>query len=200
MNGCRYGVGKPSSAYVTCFDYRFFALLDIVAVIIVVMTTYEGSRFDAGQFDSKMNEQGIYAYGFEKPSAIQQREIVPFIKGLDVIEQAQSGTGKTAIFCTGILQLLDYNLVQCQAIVLAPTRELAQQIEKVMRALGDYLGVRVHACVGGNLVREGQRILAAGVHVVVGTTGRVFDLLKRRSLRADYIKMLVLDEAVITCW
>nr|GFA20245.1 eukaryotic initiation factor 4A-8 [Tanacetum cinerariifolium] len=90
--------------------------------------------------------RGIYAYGFEKPSAIQQRGILPFIKGLDVIEQAQSGTGKTATFCTGILQLLDYNLVQCQAIVLAPTRELAQQIEKVMRALGDYLGVRVHAC------------------------------------------------------
>ncbi|GJS51612.1 eukaryotic initiation factor 4A-15 [Tanacetum coccineum] len=192
---------------------------------VKVMTTYEGSRFDAGQFDSQMNEQfasekedaftsydevsetfdvmgllenllrGIYAYGFEKPSAIQQRGIVPFIKGLDVIEQAQSGTGKTATFCTGILQLLDYNLVQCQAIVLAPTRELAQQIEKVMRALGDYLGVRVHACVGGNLVREDQRILAAGVHVVVGTPGRVFDLLKRQSLRADFIKMLVLDEA-----
>nr|GEX11899.1 eukaryotic initiation factor 4A-15-like [Tanacetum cinerariifolium] len=206
MNGCRYGPGKPSvisdrklsvgksSAHVTCFDYRFFAL--IVAVIIAVMTTYEGSRFDAGQFDSKMNEQGIYAYGFEKPSAIQQRGIVPFIKGLDVIEQAQSGTGKTATFCTGILQLLDYNLVQCQAIVLASTRELAQQIEKVMRALGDYLGVRVHACVGGNLVREDQSILAAGVHVVVGTPRRVFDLLKRRSLRADYIKMLVLDEAI----
>nr|GFD53670.1 eukaryotic initiation factor 4A-8 [Tanacetum cinerariifolium] len=81
-------------------------------------------------------------------------------KGLDVIEQAQSGTGKT--------QLLNFNLVQCQAIVLAPTRELAQQTEKVMRALGDYLGVRIHACVGGNLVREDQRILAAGVHVVVG--------------------------------
>ncbi|GJZ76172.1 eukaryotic initiation factor 4A-15 [Tanacetum coccineum] len=109
--------------------------------------------------------RGIYAYGFEKPSAIQQRGIVPFIKGLDVIEQAQSGIGKTATFCT------------------------------VMRALGDYLGVRVHACVVGNLVREDQHILAAGVHVVVGTPGRVFDLLKRHSLRADYIKMLVLDEA-----
>nr|GEY82506.1 eukaryotic initiation factor 4A-8 [Tanacetum cinerariifolium] len=127
------------------------------------MTTYEGSRFDAGQFDSKMNEQKVLT-----PSAIQQRGIVPFIKGLDVIEQAQSGIGKTATFCTGILQLLNFNLVQCQAIVLAPTRELAQQTEKVMRALGDYLGVRIHACVGGNLVREDQRILAAGVHVVVG--------------------------------
>ena len=67
---------------------------------------------------------------------------MPFAKGLDVIQQAQSGTGKTATFCAGILQNLDYNQVECQALVLAPTRELAQQIEKVMRALGDYLQVR----------------------------------------------------------
>ncbi|KAK2644930.1 hypothetical protein Ddye_020125 [Dipteronia dyeriana] len=123
--------------------------------------------------------RGIYAYGFERPSAIQQRGIVPFCKGLDVIQQAQSGTGKTPTFCSGILQQLSYELVQCQALVLAPTRELAQQIEKVMRALGDYLGVRVHACVGGTSVREDQRILSAGVH----------------SLRSDNIKMFVLDEA-----
>ncbi|KAG7581873.1 Helicase C-terminal [Arabidopsis suecica] len=184
----------------------------------------EGTQFDARQFDQKLNEvlegqdefftsydevhesfdamglqenllRGIYAYGFEKPSAIQQRGIVPFCKGLDVIQQAQSGTGKTATFCSGVLQQLDFSLVQCQALVLAPTRELAQQIEKVMRALGDYLGVKVHACVGGTSVREDQRILQAGVHVVVGTPGRVFDMLKRQSLRADNIKMFVLDEA-----
>jgi translation initiation factor 4A len=137
----------------------------------------------------------LCSIGFEKPSAIQQRGIVPFCKGLDVIQQAQSGTGKTATFCSGILQQLDYGLVECQALVLAPTRELAQQIEKVMRALGDYLGVKVHACVGGTSVREDQRILASGVHVVVGTPGRVFDMLRRQSLRPDNIKMFVLDEA-----
>ncbi|RXI06101.1 hypothetical protein DVH24_018143 [Malus domestica] len=185
----------------------------------------EGSQFDTRQYDTKMSEilatdqqefftsydevydsfdamglqenllRGIYAYGFEKPSAIQQRGIVPFCKGLDVIQQAQSGTGKTATFCSGILQQLDYSLTECQALVLAPTRELAQQIEKVMRALGDYLGVRVHACVGGTSVREDQRILSNGVHVVVGTPGRVFDMLRRQSLRPDSIKMFVLDEA-----
>nr|GEX68838.1 initiation factor eIF4A-15 [Tanacetum cinerariifolium] len=64
-----------------------------------------------------------------------------------------------------------------------------------MRALGDYLGVKVHACVGGTSVREDQRILSAGVHVVVGTPGCVFDMLRRQSLRSDYIKMFVLDEA-----
>ncbi|KAH0932327.1 eukaryotic initiation factor 4A-1 [Brassica rapa] len=139
--------------------------------------------------------RGIYAYGFEKPSAIQQRGIVPFCKGLDVIQQAQSGTGKTATFCSGVLQQLDVTLVQCQALVLAPTRELAQQIEKVMRALGDYIGVKVHACVGGTSVLDDKRILQAGVHVVVGTPGRVFDMLQRQSLRSDCIKMFVLDEA-----
>lgn len=120
---------------------------------------------------------------------------MPFCKGLDVIQQAQSGTGKTATFCSGILQQLDYDLLECQALVLAPTRELAQQIEKVMRALGDYLGVKVHACVGGTSVREDQRILSCGVHVVVGTPGRVFDMLRRQSLPPNHIKMFVLDEA-----
>jgi len=139
--------------------------------------------------------RGIYAYGFEKPSAIQQRGIVPFCQGLDVIQQAQSGTGKTATFCSGILQQLDYSIPECQALVLAPTRELAQQIEKVMRALGDYLQVRVHACVGGTSIREDLRILQAGVHVVVGTPGRVYDMLRRRALRPYSIKMFVLDEA-----
>lgn len=139
--------------------------------------------------------RGIFAYGFEHPSAIQQKGIVPFGKGLDVIQQAQSGTGKTATFCAGILQNLDYDRVECQALVLAPTRELAQQIEKVMRTIGDYLGVKCHACVGGTSVREDARVLGAGVHVVVGTPGRVYDMLRRRALRADSIRMFVLDEA-----
>ena len=113
----------------------------------------------------------VLCEGIEKPSAIQQKGIVPFCKGLDVIQQAQSGTGKTATFCSGILQQLNEELTQCQALVLAPTRELAQQIEKVMRALGDHLNVKVHSCVGGTVVREDQRILSAGVHAVVGTPG-----------------------------
>ncbi|XP_059076264.1 eukaryotic initiation factor 4A-10-like [Cryptomeria japonica] len=139
--------------------------------------------------------RGIYAYGFENPSAIQKRGIVPFCQGLDVIQQAQSGTGKTATFCSGILQQLDYNLQYCQALVLAPTRELAQQIKKVMRALGDYLQVKVHACVGGTSIKEDLRILQSGIHVVVGTPGRVYDMLCRHALCSDYIKIFVLDEA-----
>ena len=75
--------------------------------------------------------RGIYAYGFEKPSAIQQRGIIPIIKGYDCISQAQSGTGKTATFSIAILQSLDLSLKECQAMILAPTRELALQIQKV---------------------------------------------------------------------
>ncbi|CAG8434198.1 6082_t:CDS:2 [Scutellospora calospora] len=139
--------------------------------------------------------RGIYAYGFEKPSTIQQRAILPVIKGHDVIAQAQSGTGKTATFSISILQKLDMSINQCQALVLAPTRELAQQIQKVVIALGDFMNVECNASIGGTNVREGIKKLEAGAQVVVGTPGRVFDMINRRALKTDHIKMFVLDEA-----
>ncbi|KAK0086428.1 hypothetical protein PV325_003205 [Microctonus aethiopoides] len=139
--------------------------------------------------------RGIYAYGFEKPSAIQQRAIVPCVKGLDVIAQAQSGTGKTATFSISILQQINTALNECQALILAPTRELAQQIQKVVIALGDFMHAQCHACIGGTNVREDMRKLEQGVHVVVGTPGRVFDMITRHSLRTNHIKLFVLDEA-----
>ncbi|XP_077356228.1 eukaryotic initiation factor 4A-I-like isoform X2 [Festucalex cinctus] len=140
--------------------------------------------------------RGIYAYGFEKPSAIQQRAILPCIKGYDVIAQAQSGTGKTATFAISILQQVDISLKGTQALVLAPTRELAQQIQKVVLALGDYMGASCHACIGGTSVRvESQKLMAEPPHIVVGTPGRVFDMLNRKHISSQYIKMFVLDEA-----
>ena len=139
--------------------------------------------------------RGIYAYGFEKPSAIQQRAIMPVLKGRDVIAQAQSGTGKTATFAISILQRLDVSLRECQALVLAPTRELAQQIQKVVNALSDYMNIESMACIGGTVVREDIKKLEVGVHIVVGTPGRVYDMIQRRALRTDQIKMFVLDEA-----
>mmetsp|Transcript_9204 Transcript_9204/g.18901 ORF Transcript_9204/g.18901 Transcript_9204/m.18901 type:complete len:400 (+) Transcript_9204:87-1286(+) len=139
--------------------------------------------------------RGIYAYGFEKPSAIQQRAIKPTLMGKDVIAQAQSGTGKTATFAIGILQKLDMEIKDCQALVLAPTRELAQQIVKVITALGDFMSIRIHACVGGTAVRDDIRTLQDGVHVVVGTPGRVYDMINRRALRLDSVALFVLDEA-----
>ncbi|KAG7217968.1 hypothetical protein INR49_020734 [Caranx melampygus] len=133
--------------------------------------------------------------GFEKPSAIQQRAIKQIIKGRDVIAQSQSGTGKTATFCVSVLQCLDIQVRETQALILAPTRELAGQIQKVLLALGDYMNVQCHACIGGTNVGEDIRKLDYGQHVVAGTPGRVFDMIRRRSLRTRAIKMLVLDEA-----
>lgn len=139
--------------------------------------------------------RGIYAYGFEKPSAIQQRAVKPILMGRDVIAQAQSGTGKTATFAVGILERLDLNLNESQALVLAPTRELATQIVRVITAIGDFLNVKVHACVGGTAVREDVRTLQEKVHVVVGTPGRVYDMIQRRVLKTDHVQLFVLDEA-----
>ncbi|XP_053960739.1 eukaryotic initiation factor 4A-like isoform X2 [Anastrepha ludens] len=139
--------------------------------------------------------RGIYGYGFEKPSAIQQRAIIPCVKGRDVIAQAQSGTGKTATFSIAILQQIDVSICECQALILAPTRELATQIQRVVMSLGEYMKVHSHACIGGTNVREDARNLDSGCHVVVGTPGRVFDMINRKVLRTQNIKFFVLDEA-----
>lgn len=140
--------------------------------------------------------RGIYAYGFEKPSAIQQRAIIPMIMGRDTIAQAQSGMGKTATFVIGILQNIDTSVRKVQALILAPTRELAQQIQKVVVSLGDYMGLHCHICIGGTMVNEDIRVFQTETpHVVVGTPGRVFDMIQRRALGTTSIKTFCLDEA-----
>jgi translation initiation factor 4A len=106
--------------------------------------------------------RGIFAYGFEKPSTIQQRAILPIIKGHEVIAQAQSGTGKTATFAISMLQRIDVTKRECQALILAPTRELAHQIQKVVIAIGDYMKVECHACIGGTNVRDDLNRLEQG--------------------------------------
>jgi translation initiation factor 4A len=139
--------------------------------------------------------RGIYAYGFEKPSKIQQRGIMPILAGHDTIAQAQSGTGKTATFSISTLQCIDLRNEQTQALILAPTRELAQQSQKVVRALGDFLQVTSHACVGGTLVRDDIRTLRQGIQIVVGTPGRVTDMINRNVLGMHTVKLFILDEA-----
>eukprot|EP00968_Pinguiococcus_pyrenoidosus_P007768 scaffold529_cov308-Pinguiococcus_pyrenoidosus.AAC.60 len=98
--------------------------------------------------------RGVYSYGFEKPSAIQQRAIKPIIQGRDMIAQSQSGTGKTAVFCIGVLQNLDTTINETQALILSPTRELAEQTQTVCLALGDFMNVQCHACIGGKSMRD----------------------------------------------
>nr|CAA76677.1 translation initiation factor [Pisum sativum] len=139
--------------------------------------------------------RGIYAYGFEKPSAIQQRAVAPIIQGRDVIAQAQSGTGKTSMIALTVCQVVDTSVREVQALIVSPTRELATQTEKVILAIGDHINIQAHACIGGKSVGEDIRKLEHGVHVVSGTPGRVCDMIKRRTLRTRAIKLLVLDES-----
>ncbi|EFA77714.1 DEAD/DEAH box helicase domain-containing protein [Heterostelium album PN500] len=139
--------------------------------------------------------RGVYSYGFEKPSAIQQRAIMPLAKGLDIIAQAQSGTGKTATFTIGILSQININLMKCQALIIAPTRELAQQIQKVVTSLGEYLKIKCYACIGGTRVSDDVQNLQNGVHIVVGTPGRVYEMLSRGVITRESVKIFVLDEA-----
>ena len=94
-----------------------------------------------------------------------------------------------------MLQRIDESLPQVQALILAPARELAQQIEKVVSAIGEYMSVKVHACVGGTAVADDIAALRSGVQVVVGTPGRVFDMINRRALDVSHLKLLILDEA-----
>lgn len=139
--------------------------------------------------------KGIYAYGFEKPSAIQQRAIMPMKEGRDVIAQSQSGTGKTATLSIAALQIIDTAQRDVQVLIMNPTRELATQTQKVVLAIGDHMQVQAHACIGGKSVGDDIRKLENGVHIVSGTPGRVFDMIRRKALRTRNIKTLILDEA-----
>ncbi|KAI4332049.1 hypothetical protein L6164_016989 [Bauhinia variegata] len=139
--------------------------------------------------------RGVYAYGFEKPSAIQQRAVRPIIEGRDVIAQAQSGTGKTSMIALTVCQVVDTSIREVQVLILSPTRELAAQTEKVILSIGEYMNIQAHSCIGGKSVGEDIRKLEYGVHVVSGTPGRVCDMIKRRTLRTRAIKLLVLDES-----
>jgi translation initiation factor 4A len=141
-----------------------------------------------------VNARSICA-GFEKPSTCQQKGVVPIRRAWDVVLQAPYGTGRISTFCMGILNNLNYSVMQCQAVVLAPIRERAQQIERVIRSFGSYVKVKCHACVGGTLVREDMRILGEGVHVVVGTPDCVFDMIRCGSLQLAHIRMFFVGQA-----
>jgi len=145
-----------------------------------------------------LNDQllrGVYAYGFEKPSVIQSRAIKPMMTGRDIIAQAQSGTGKTATFVIGCLNQIDPTKNVSQALLLSPTRELAQQTYRVVQALGRYLKVTSTICIGGTNMRETMADFERGVQVVVGTPGRVCDVIERHIFRTNSLRIVVIDEA-----
>ena len=150
--------------------------------------------------DLNLNEnllRGIYSYGFEEPSEIQKKAIQPVIDGNDVIAQAQSGSGKTGTFSISSLQLVDTSVQELQIIILAPTHELVIQINKVIIALASFMSnLTTKTLIGGTSVQEDIKELKRKVpHIIVGTMGRTLDMIKRRHVHLDHLKLVVLDEA-----
>lgn len=140
--------------------------------------------------------RGIYSYGFEKPSPIQQKSIKPIIDKKDVIAQAQSGTGKTGCFTIASLALIDYDLDASQIIILAPTRELAEQIKKVVDNISQFLdNFSSELLIGGIASEENIKNLKKNPKMLIGCPGRIYDMLQRKFLSPQYIKTIVIDEA-----
>jgi superfamily II DNA/RNA helicase len=155
--------------------------------------------------------RGLLAYGFDTPSDIQKKGIVPIISGRDFLGQARSGTGKTCTYLTGGISRIDYDVNEVQMVVLVPVRELADQIADVAKGIGAFMGpkgpkgpegIRVHVGTGGTSVREDLSILQQSPmrpshipHILVATPGRFYDLLNRKAVNPATVRVLVMDEA-----
>ncbi|MDQ2621753.1 MAG: DEAD/DEAH box helicase, partial [Actinomycetota bacterium] len=140
-------------------------------------------------------QQAIDEIGFDTPSPIQEEAIPPLLAGHDVIGQAQTGTGKTAAFGLPMLQYLDPDNDEVQAVVLTPTRELCIQVTQAIRSYAEHLDIEVVAVFGGAPIRTQQAQLRSGAHVIVATVGRMKDLISRRSIVLTAARFVVLDEA-----
>jgi len=150
------------------------------------------------QLDAKTDLlRGIYAYGFEKPSPIQRKAILPMFKGRDVIAQAQSGTGKTGCFAISSVQIADATKKVPQVMILSPTRELSQQTKSVVDSMGQqFEGLRTQLLIGGTSTEEDiDKLSNQPPQIVIGCPGRVHDMLRRKRLSNSGLKLIVLDEA-----
>ena len=151
------------------------------------------NTFESMELDSNIL-RGIYANGFEKPSEIQKKGIKAIINNKDIICQAQSGTGKTATFTIALLQKIDFTLKQTQGIILAPTRELAHQIYSVAKTLSKYLEINICSCIGGTSIRETANLLKDS-QIIIGTPGRIHDMINKKYISLNNIVSVILDEA-----
>ena len=176
------------------------------------MTDFEDiSSWDDLDIDENIL-RGIYAYGYEKPSPIQQKAIRPVIAGRDIIGQAQSGTGKTATFTIGALSKVDLSLNETQVLIMSPTRELCTQTANVVQHIGGMMkGLRIQTAFGGGGTTGGLSGTKSGgdswrdnkkssdnnnnPHIVCGCPGRIYDMLNRSTMTARYLKIVVIDEA-----
>ncbi|CEQ01463.1 DEAD/DEAH box helicase [Paraclostridium sordellii] len=149
--------------------------------------------------DLPINEnikKAVLEMGFEEPSPIQAQAIPKIITGVDIIGQAQTGTGKTAAFSIPILEMVDPEDRSLQAVVLCPTRELAIQVSSEIRKIGKYMhGIKTLPVYGGQPIDRQIKSLKSGVQIVIGTPGRIIDHINRKTLKMDKVKMVILDEA-----
>ena len=148
--------------------------------------------------DAKINLlRGIYSHGFQNPSPIQKKAIIPLFKRKDVIAQAQSGTGKTACFAIGALQLVKEELSKLQVLIISPTRELSMQTKEIVDSIGSQLSkIKTHLMIGGTSVEGDINALENNIpHIVIGCPGRIHDMLKRKKLNIKSLSLIVLDEA-----
>jgi len=159
-------------------------------------SSYEIKNWDELEINTNLL-RGIYAYGFEKPSPIQQRAIRPLVLKKDIVAQAQSGTGKTATFTIGALANVDTKDNNTQVMVLSPTKELTIQTAKVFENLGSMMeGLRVQTLYGGSIIEDGSSFSNKNVpHVICGCPGRVNDMMRRDRISSKKIKIVILDEA-----
>ena len=165
----------------------------------VVPTTdicYDISSWDELDIDPNIL-RGIYAYGFEKPSPIQQKAIKPVIAGKDIIAQAQSGTGKTATFTIGALSKVDLTQDFTQVMILSPTRELCSQTYNVVKNIGSMMkGLRVQTAFGGHSMEDRNSFSSKNSpHIVCGCPGRIYDMIRREQLSVSRLKLVIFDEA-----
>lgn len=165
---------------------------DVVAPVEEEVKVYK--TFDSMELPADLL-RAIFSHGFETPSAIQQKGIKIIADGRDLIAQACSGTGKTGTFTIGSLARVDPSIKKVQVLCLAPTRELAEQIHCVATSLGEHMNIKAYAALGKTPVRDDIRALDRGVQFLVGTPGRIYDLMSRRSFTTEHVKVIVVDEA-----
>jgi translation initiation factor 4A len=145
---------------------------------------------------TKLLLDGMYKYGYENPNLLQKKIIVPIISGKDIIIQSDSGSGKTSsIIITSINQINYTQEIHCQIIILTSSRESALNNNLLINQIGEFIGVKSHACIGGLPIINDFEILKQGVHIMIGTPGRIMDLLSRNIINLEMIKMFIIDEA-----
>ena len=139
--------------------------------------------------------RGIYSYGFENPSKIQSLAVPHIINGVDLIAQAHSGTGKTGAFTIGCLEKVDISKKESQILIICPTHELVHQTHEVIKEIGKYHGITYMEVIGGTSVDECRKNLDKCPHILIGTPGRILDMIQKNYLFTEKLKTLIFDEA-----